>query len=58
VRWLPRELAIEGWALETRGYVQSATSCAPRDALGPTVLPPAPTTMRDEHADRTVELAA
>jgi hypothetical protein len=57
VRWLPRELATAGWALETRGYVQSATPCAPRDALGPTV-PPVPTTMRDEHAGRTAELAA
>jgi len=57
VRWLPRELATEGWALETRGYVQSAPSCALRDALGPPV-PAAPTTPLDEHAGRTVELAA
>jgi hypothetical protein len=24
VRWLPRELATEGWALESRGHVQCA----------------------------------
>jgi hypothetical protein len=28
LRWLPRELATEGWALETRGYVdQSQGQC-------------------------------
>ena len=26
LRWLPRELATEGWALESRGYVQMAAA--------------------------------
>ncbi|MCG3189194.1 MAG: hypothetical protein LKCHEGNO_01480 [Burkholderiaceae bacterium] len=31
-RWLPRELAIEGWALDTRGYVRPARAIEPQPA--------------------------
>ncbi|HEX6016649.1 MAG TPA: hypothetical protein VFZ28_00990, partial [Burkholderiaceae bacterium] len=37
MRWLPRELATEGWALESRGFVQPASTIEP---LRPT-MPPA-----------------
>ena len=58
VRWLPREVATEGWALESRGYVQSAPAEATRATQRPAVLTSEPATALDEERARTVELAA
>jgi hypothetical protein len=56
VRWLPRELATEGWALESRGYVQPARDA--RAAQQPLALPPERAATNDEHAHPTAALAA
>jgi hypothetical protein len=58
VRWLPRELATEGWALESRGYLKSASSQMPGGALGLT-LPASPTRVtREGRLACTEEVAA
>jgi len=56
VRWLPRELATEGWALETRGYVQPAGDARGAHRAGESPSDPAATNV--EHTAPAAALAA
>jgi hypothetical protein len=55
VRWLPRELATEGWALESCGYVQPAGGTRRAAAVA---LPPELAATNDEQTDPAAALAA
>jgi hypothetical protein len=56
VRWLPRELATEGWALDARGYVQPAGEV--HGVQRPVAWTPESAATNDRHTDPAAALAA
>jgi hypothetical protein len=51
VRWLPRALATEGWALETAGYLEPASARPRLSALQPAHAAPVAAAAQAQHAE-------